>query len=242
MQYEIRNGPASAVLEVALERGEEIRATQGAMMTRSPDVSMEANVGGEDGIGGMVKRAVSDGPSPVETTFTAERDDAMVTFAPDYPGDVTAVDVTEDDPLRVRSGSILAWDAGVTQSVGIEEPAGGQSSGELRTIELSGRGMAFLSSFGAVSERVVTPEDPLVADEDHLVAWRDGLDRTSERVGAVRTDTLGGEGNVTTFTGNGRVWLQARNPVLFGPSADSGVRDLESTGETDQNSDPPEYL
>jgi len=218
MQFEILNGPAHAVLEVALARGEEIRATQGAMMTRSPDVSMEASVEGEDGIGGMVRRAVDDGRSPVETTFTAERDGGTVTFAPDYPGDLTAVDVTDSTPLRACSGSTLAWGADVTQAARADETSSGHSSGRLRTLELSGRGTVFLSSFGAVYEQVVSPENPLVADEDHLVAWSGELDLARERVGAVRTDTLGGEGNVTTFSGDGHVWLQTRNPVLFGPS------------------------
>jgi len=231
MQFEIRDGPAYAVLKVELARGEEIRATQGAMMTRSSGVSMEANVGGGDGIGGMVKRAVRDGRSPVETTFTAECDDGTVTFAPDYPGDVSAVDVTDDAPLRVRSGSTLAWGAGVTQSTGAGEVDGVDPSGELPTFELSGRGKAFLSSFGAVSERVVTPEESLVADEDHLVAWTGGLDLARERVGAVRTDTLGGEGNVTTFSGEGQVWLQTRNPFLFGPSGTGVERDDTTPGE-----------
>lgn len=230
MQFEIREGPAYAVLEVELARGEEIRATQGAMMTRSPDVSMEANVGGEDGIGGMVKRAVSDERSPVETTFTADGDDGVVTFVPDYPGDVTAVDLTESGPLRVQPGSSLAWEASVEQFTAGDETGGLHASGELRALELSGRGRAFLSSFGAVYERAVTPEDPLVADEDHLVAWTEELDLARERVGGIRTDALGGEGNVTTFSGDGHVWLQTRNPFLFGPSASGTERDDGSCG------------
>jgi uncharacterized protein (TIGR00266 family) len=216
MQFEILDGPAHAILEVALERGEEINAAQGAMMTRSPDVSMEASVGGEDGIGGMVERAVSGGPSPVETTFTAEDGDGTVTFAPDYPGDVTAVDVTDDAPLRVRSESTLAWEASLTQATAAAETGG--HSEELRVLELTGRGTAFLSSFGAVSERVVTPEESLVADEDHLLAWTGELDLVRERVGAVSTDALGGEGHETTVSGDGLVWLQTRSPVPFGSS------------------------
>jgi uncharacterized protein (TIGR00266 family) len=218
MEFEVLNGPAHAVLEVALARGEEIRATQGAMMTRSPDVSMEANVEGKDGIGGMVRRAVADGRSPVETTFRAERDDATVTFAPDFPGDVTAVDVTDDTSLRVRSRSALAWGPGVTRATTVAETDSAHSSRTLPTLELSGRGTVFLSACGAVYEQVVTPENPLVADEDHLVAWCGELDLASERVGAVRTDALGGEGCVTTFSGAGHVWLQTRNPVRFEPS------------------------
>jgi uncharacterized protein (TIGR00266 family) len=221
MQFEILERPSYAVLEVSLERGEEIAATPGAMVTRTPDVVMEANVGGGDGIGAMVERAVSDraGPGLVETVFSARHRGGTVTLAPDYPGDVAAIDVTETGPLRAQTGSALAW-----QPVVERAPAGETVSSGTPAVVLRGRGRAFLSSFGALTERTVTPDEPLVGDEDHLVAWTADLDADRRRTGGVKTGALGGEGTVLTLSGKGRAWVQTRDPASFGQSEAARTR------------------
>ncbi len=58
-------------------------------------------------------------------------------------------------------------------------------------------------------------DDPLIVDEDHLVAWTDGLDLTRERDGGIKSSVLGGEGRITRFFGARTVWLQTRNPLVF---------------------------
>jgi len=238
MEFEILHRPSYAVLDVELGRGEEVRAARGALLSRSRDVTMEADVGGADGIGGMVRRAVSDDPAPVETTFTAERDGATVTLAPAHPGDVTAVDVEERGPLSVRSAATLAWEPAVEHATRTGVTGSRSGSEGITVLGLSGAGWAFLSSFGAISERVVTPEDPLVADEDHLLAWTAGLDVSRERVGGIRTNTLGGEGSVATLSGDGHVWLQTRTPFRSGPSGTGGDRDARPTERrTDRRTD-----
>ena len=235
MEFEILFRPSYAVLEVELGRGEEIDATRGALLSRSRDVRMEADVGGEDGIGGMVRRAVSDDPTHVETTFTAQRDGATVTLAPDHPGDVTAVDVGERGPLRVRTGATLAWESPVEPTTGAGVAGNRSSSGGITVLGLAGTGWGFLSAYGAVSERAVTPEDPLVADEDHLLAWTAGLDVSRERVGGIRTGALGGEGTVATLSGDGQVWLQTRTPSR---SDSPGTGDGRDDRPTDQRTEP----
>jgi len=241
MEFEIAKRPSYAVLEVELAQGEEIGATPGAMMTRSRHMDMEANVGGDDGIGGMVKRAVSDERSLVENAFTAGRDGATVTLVPDHPGDITAVNVTETGPLRVQSGSTLAWEPLVEFSTEINAAGNFFSSGELTVLGLSGQGWTFLSSFGSIYERQVTQDEPLIADEDHIVAWTDGLDISRERVGGIKTNVLGGEGKVTTFSGDGHVWMQTRNPLLFGPSGGGGGGN-DQADQGNQGIDPTDFL
>jgi len=76
--------------------------------------------------------------------------------------------------------------------------------------------MAFFSSYGSMYEVDVTPEDPLIVDEDHLVAWTDGLDLSRRKDGSIKSTVFGGEGFVTEFRGDGHVWLQTRTPLMFG--------------------------
>jgi uncharacterized protein (TIGR00266 family) len=233
MQFEIAKRPSYAVLEVELAVGEAIGATPGALLARSRHVDMEASVRGDDGIGGMIKRAVSDERSFVENSFTARRDGATVTLVPDHPGDITAVDVTEAGPLCVQSGASLAWEPTVGFSTEVDAAGNFFSSGALTVLGLSGQGWAFLSSFGSICERQVTREDPLIADEDHVVAWTGGLEVSRERVGGIKTNVLGGEGTVTTFSGDGQVWLQTHNPVLFGSTGGDGDGSADTRGGVD---------
>jgi uncharacterized protein (AIM24 family) len=88
--------------------------------------------------------------------------------------------------------------------------------------------MAFLSSFGSMVRREVTPENSLIVDEDHLVAWTAGLDLSRQKDGSIKSSVFGGEGLVTEFRGEGEVWLQTRNPaLLYGPQQHE---DDESSG------------
>ena len=222
MQFDIAKRPSYAVLEVELAAGEAIDATPGAMLTRSRHVDMEASVGGDDGIGGMVKRAVSDERDLVENSFTGQRDGATVTLVPDHPGDITAVDVTETGPLRIQSGASLGWVPSVEFSTEVDAAGNFFSSGESTVLGVSGQGRVFLSAYGSIYERQVTPEDSVVVDEDHLVAWTEGLSVSRERVGGIRTNVLGGEGTATTFSGEGHVWMQTRNPLRFDASGSGG--------------------
>lgn len=215
MQFEIEKRPSYSVLEVELAQGEQIGAEPGAMMTRSQHMNVETDVGGNDGVGGMVKRAVSDERSLVSNTFVAERNGATVTLVPDHPGDITAINVTEVGPLKVQDGSALAWEPLIEKSTEVNEASNFFSSGELTVLGISGQGWAFLSSFGSIYERDVTPDEPLIADEDHIVAWTDGLSVSRQKDGSLKSTFLGGEGMVTTFTGNGHVWMQTRNPLAF---------------------------
>jgi hypothetical protein len=71
--------------------------------------------------------------------------------------------------------------------------------------------------------------EPLTVDEDHLVAWTEGLSTSRQRDGSIKSTMLGGEGYVTEFTGEGHVWLQTRNPLtLMGGS--TGHEDDDDAG------------
>jgi len=215
MRYAIEKRPSYAVLDVTLARDESIAAKPGAMMTRSAGVANETNVGGDDGLTGMVKRAVSDERGLVENAFVAESDDERVTLVPDHPGDITAVDVSDRGPIRAQSGSLLAWEPAVERSTEVNDRSNLFSSGELTVLGLSGRGLGFVSSYGSMYEVDVTAGDPLVVDEDHLVAWTAGLELNRRKDGSIKSTVLGGEGFVTEFRGDGHVWLQTRDPLTF---------------------------
>jgi len=228
MQFAIKEQPSYAMVEVTLDNGEQIQTKPGVMMTRSDGVSVQSDVGGEAGAVGTVKRALSDERTLVDNTYVANENGEEVTLVPEHPGDVRAINASEMSELRVQSGSLMAWEPLVERSTELNNFSNMFSSGELTVLGLSGRGVAFLSSFGSLLEREVSQGEPLIVDEDHLVAWTPSLALNRQKDGSVKSTLLGGEGYVTELRGNGRVWLQTRDPMLF--STGTAHEDSASSG------------
>lgn len=215
MQYNIEKGPSYAVLRTTMDRDDRLMAETGAMISRSESVDADAEVGGGEGVGGIIKSAISSSQDVVENAFEATADGAEITLAPDHPGDVFGVDVGRDGPIKVNSGAILAWEPTVERSTAFNDAQGLFSSGSLRVLELSGTGQCFLSAYGSIVETGVEADDPTVVDTDHLIAWTDDLTVSRETDGTIKSAVLGGEGLVSKFSGEGRVWIQTRNPAVF---------------------------
>jgi uncharacterized protein (TIGR00266 family) len=228
MEFSIEERPSYAMVDVTLGEGEQIETKPGVMMTRDDSVTVESSVGGDGGIGSTVKRAVSDEQTLVDNTYTATRESGSVTLVPEHPGDVIAVSMGDRQSMKVQSGSLIAWEPLVERSTEMNNLSNMFSSGELTVLGLSGQGVAFLSAFGSMVEREVTSDDPLVVDEDHLVAWDPSLSLSRKSDGGLKSSILGGEGRVTEFRGDGHVWLQTRNPMLF--STGTQHQDDETSG------------
>ncbi|WP_436901295.1 TIGR00266 family protein [Halovenus halobia] len=227
MEYQIRKDPSYAMLEITLADGEQIETKPGVMMDRTGGIDNESDIGG-GGITGAVGRMVSDERSLIDNTYYATADDERVSLVPEHPGDVVAINMSDRGELRAQSGSLMAWEPLVERSTEWNNRSNLFSSGELTVLGLSGQGLVFLSSFGSMVRRDVTPDNPLTVDENHLVAWTAGMDLSREKDGSIKSSLLGGEGLVTTFRGDGEVWLQTRNPaLLYGPQQHE---DDESSG------------
>ena len=57
----------------------------------------------------------------------------------------------------------------------------------------------------------VIPNQELVVDTGHLVAFTSEVDYSIGKVGGLRALLAGGEGLVMKFKGSGHVWIQTRN-------------------------------
>lgn len=210
MDHEIDHRPSFAMLTVALDPGESIRAEAGAMVSHSSDVSVETQASG--GILGSLKRSVLGGESFFQNTFTTERG-GEVSLAPPLPGDV--VHEAIDGQLLVQSGSYLASDPGIdldTQFGGAKTFFGSEG---LFLLDLSGTGPVFLSSYGAIHDVVLGEGEEFVVDTGHIVAFEGTTDFSVNRVGGLKSTLFSGEGLVCRFTGPGRVWLQSRSQDAF---------------------------
>jgi uncharacterized protein (TIGR00266 family) len=212
MQSEIQFGPAFALGIIKLDAGEEIRAEAGAMVSMSPNVTIETKAQG--GILGGLKRSVLGGESFFINTFRADGGPAEITVAPVLPGDIRHLRMS-GETLFVQSGSYIASSPGIE----VDTKWGGAktffSREGLFLLRCTGTGDLFISSYGAIREVDLASGELLKLDTGHMVAFGEGMQYEVQKVGGWKSTLLSGEGLVVNITGPGRLYTQTRTQAGF---------------------------
>jgi len=210
--FEVLHQPSFALAVVRLEAEQSILAEAGAMVSMSANVELQSQMKG--GLMGALKRAVG-GESAFVSTFTARGGPGEVTLAPGSPGDIAAIEMSNQH-FFVQSSSYLAGDAGLvvdTRWGGAKTFFGGEG---LFVLQVTGTGLLLLSSFGAIHRKLLAPGERYVVDTGHLVAWEGTTQYTLRKAAAGFFRTmLSGEGVVAEFTGPGELLIQTRNLAAF---------------------------
>lgn len=207
-RYEVLHQPAFSLALVQLQAEQSIQAEAGAMVSMSANVDLQSEMKG--GLFGALKRAAG-GESAFVSTFTARGGPGEVTFAPGAPGDIAAIELTNQS-FFVQSSSYLAGDASLT----VDTKWGGAKSffgGEgLFVMLVQGSGLLLVSSFGAIHRKTLQPGERYVVDTGHLVAWEGTTQYTLRKAAAgFFRSMMSGEGIVAEFTGPGELLIQTRN-------------------------------
>ncbi len=206
MRHEISSKPDYAALHVHLDAGEKLVTESGAMMSMSGGLSIETSTRG--GVFKGIKRALG-GESFFMNTYTADSDGQQIDVAPSSPGDIEHAQLS-GNAIIVQSGSFLCS----SPEVDIDLKWGGAKAffaGErILMLRASGHGDLWMSSYGAI--HTVDVSGSYIVDTGHIVAFEDGLDYNVRSVGGFKSLFLSSEGLVCNFSGQGRLWLQTRNP------------------------------
>lgn len=210
--YEVLHQPSFALAVVRLEAEQSIQAESGAMVSMSANVELQSQMKG--GVMGALKRAVG-GESAFVSTFTARGGLGEVTLAPGGPGDIAALEMTNQSFL-VQSSSYLAGDISLeinTRWGGAKTFFGGEG---LFVLQVQGSGLLLVSSFGAVHRKRLAAGERYIVDTGHLVAWEAAMPYQLRKAasGFFRSLTSG-EGIVAEFTGPGELLIQTRNLQAF---------------------------
>jgi uncharacterized protein (TIGR00266 family) len=210
--YEVLHQPAFALAVVKLAAEQSILAEAGAMVSMSANVELQSQMKG--GLMGALKRAAG-GESAFVSTFTARGGPGEVTLAPGSPGDIAAIELS-NQLFYVQSSSYLAGDAGLvvdTRWGGAKTFFGGEG---LFVLQVSGAGLLLLSSFGAIHRKRLAAGERYVVDTGHLVAWEGTTQYTLRKAAAgFFRSMVSGEGVVAEFTGPGELLIQTRNLAAF---------------------------
>ena len=211
MKHEILYKPSYSLAVISLDRGEDITAEAGAMVSMSPSIRIETKMRG--GLLGGLARKFMGGESFFLNTFRAE-EPGEVTLAPALPGDVVHLELN-NEVLMVQSGSYMAC----STDISIDTQWGGAKtffSGEgLFLLRLEGKGDLFLSSYGAIHSKDLGKGEKYIVDTGHMVAFDQSVDYRVTRVGGLKSTLFSGEGLVVEMTGPGRVYIQTRSSDAF---------------------------
>jgi len=206
--YHIEHQPSFSLAILQLQAEQSIMAEAGAMVSMSANIELQSQMKG--GLLGALKRAAG-GESAFVSTFTARGGPGEVTLAPGAPGDIAAIELSNQS-FFVQSSSYLAGDAGLnvdTKWGGAKSFFGGEG---LFVLLVQGQGLLLVSSFGAIHRKRLQPGERYVVDTGHLVAWEGTTQYTLRKAAAgFFRSMVSGEGIVAEFTGPGELLIQTRN-------------------------------
>lgn len=131
-------------------------------------------------------------------------------------GDITSIRLSGSESWSVGHDSYLAS----TQAVVRDHKRQGLSkaifSGEgLWVYKMSGTGIMWVTSFGAIIRKDLVDGERYIVDNGHLVAWNTKYVLECATSGGFISNMASDEGLVCKFTGPGTVFIQTRNAKAF---------------------------
>lgn len=206
MKYEIKGTPLPVVI-CDVEAGESIVTQKGGMSFMTPNMEMSTNAGGS--LGKTMSRMFS-GESMFQNVYTAHGGAGQIAFASRFPGEILAIDVSENNIVAQKS-AFMACEQNVQMSIFFQRKFGsGLFGGEGFIMQkFEGNGMVFLEIDGSVVTYDLEAGQSMLLDTGHLAAMDSTVSIDIETVKGLGNKLFGGEGFFNTrVTGPGRVWLQ----------------------------------
>ena len=211
MKHEILYKPSYSLAVLSMERGDDIVAESGAMVSMSSGISIETAARG--GLLGGLTRKFLGGESFFMNTFHAD-EPGEITLAPPLPGDVLHMEM-RNQTIMVTSGAYLAC----SKEISVDTQWGGAktffSKEGLFLLRVHGSGDLFLSSFGAIHAKELRHGETYIVDTGHMVAFDENVNYRVTRVGGLKSTLFSGEGLVCELTGPGKIYLQSRSDDAF---------------------------
>lgn len=215
MKYEIL-GKTVPVVEATLNKGESMYTQSGGISWQTQGIKMSTNARG--GVMRSLGR-IFIGESIFMSSYTAEIDNAKISFATTVPGDIMPIDMSETpNGLILQKGAFLCAEDDIELKVKFTKKiSAGLFGGEGFILqEAKGRGMLFLEIDGDPIIKELQQGEVLKVDTGNVVAFEPSISYQIETVKGLGNIFLGGEGLfLTKLTGPGKVILQSQNFADF---------------------------
>lgn len=204
--YRVSHRNTNTILTVQLAIGCPLTAKPGAMIAMTPTITLKGQMKfslKKALIGGEMAKSVYTGPGEL-------------LLAPSSIGDITIIKLGGNETWSVGKDAFLACTQGIVSEYKSQGVTKAMFSGEgLFVYKISGQGILWCTSFGAIIRKDLQKDEKYIIDNGHLVAWN--CKYVLERVasGGIVSNMMAGEGLVCKFTGPGTVFMQTRNAQAF---------------------------
>lgn len=219
MQFEVLYKPAHALAIAHLNPNESVRAEAGAMvsMTNNVQVDTQGPSQGKGGVGGFLKglgRAMMGGESFFTNTFTAQGGQGHVSLAPSLCGDMVVHEL-QGDQLVIQGSSYVAAPDSVQIDTQFQGFKGFFSGESMFFLTATGHGPVLCNAFGGIEAIDLNGE--MIVDTGHIVAFSSTISYAIHKANkGFISSMLSGEGLVLRMSGQGRLYVQSRNPNEYG--------------------------
>ena len=214
MKYEIKYKPSYAMLLVTLDQGETITAEAGAMTYMDPTIEAHTRKR-EKSLLGTLGLSIIGGQSFWVNDYTATSGQGEAAFAAAPVGDIETLEVKPNQGYIIQKSAYIASTQGVDLDVKWEGFTRGLFGQGLFMLKATGNGNLFINTFGAIDKHTLQPNQTLIVDNFHLVAFSNTCTYKVTKFGGLKETLLGGEGLVTQITGPGDVHIQTKNLQEF---------------------------
>ncbi|KAJ6443260.1 DUF124 domain-containing protein [Purpureocillium lavendulum] len=204
--YRISHRDTNTILTVQLAMGCPFDAKPGAMVAMSPTMTLR----------GTVKFSVKKMIAGADLNTSSYIGPGELLLAPPMLGDITSIRLSGNENWSVGHDAYLASTQGVIKDHKRQGLSKAMFSGEgLFVYKMSGTGIMWLTSFGAIIRKDLVDGEKYIVDNGHLVAWNTKYVLERVASGGIISNFASGEGLVCKFTGPGSIFIQTRNSKAF---------------------------
>ena len=202
------------VLEVFLERGEEIISSHGELSWMTPTMAMQTKSGLGGGTKGLLSglKRVMGGGSLFVTHYMASTGPGMVAFASKVPGHSKEVQITPGNGSMVHRHGWLAGTTGITPTIGFQQSfRAGLFGGDGFILQrLDGEGTAWIELSGETIEYDLQPGETILVHPGHVGLFQETISFNITQIQGLSNVFFGGDGyHLVALTGPGKLFLQS---------------------------------
>jgi uncharacterized protein (TIGR00266 family) len=210
MKHEIQYKPSYSMLIITLEPNETITAESGAMTYMTPNIQAHTRKR-EKSLLGTLGLTLIGKQSFWVNDYTATNETGTAAFAAAPVGDIETIEITPNKGYIIQKTAYIASTQNVDLDIKWEGFTKGLFGQGLFMLKATGNGTIFINTFGAIDKHSLEPNQTLIVDNFHLVAFSDSCSYKVTKFGGLKETILGGEGLVTQITGPGDIYIQTKN-------------------------------
>jgi uncharacterized protein (TIGR00266 family) len=213
--YSISKDPVYATLELELKPNQIVFVDANAVTAMDGEILFVNKLRG--GLLDILRKALGI-DALFLNQFSADQHPGYLHLSPPLPGDVCHYFLTREKGIYLKSDNFLACQPTVKIDTNFRSMKHFYNDGQTFLLRLVGTGDLWFSVYGGLLE--IPLNGSFLYNPDYIVAFEDTLDYEMIKNEKLSTDKLrgdvwGGQGRLCKFSGEGRIWIQARQPNSF---------------------------